>query len=339
MSEFLGEGSYGCTISPAVPCDSNIKQIAKGKRGTRLVSKVISDADTYKRELIAARQAALIDPVGKSILVPVKGCSVSRKAVETNSKSMMCDTIRESSATTLYQLVMPYGGRRFDKEIRDMGSVPLHKLLVMLEPLFDGLLMLDKKKQCHQDIKGGNVLLTPQGKAIIIDYGLMVPYSTVYTNSNYRRLKYSYYPYPPEYKVFRNLVDADGHDLSDVASIDDIIKDAFENITSFGDNRQTAYSKYITGTKFKTAVKHMVRLFSAQSNKAEWASLYTDRIDVYGVGMLIASVGNHVQPPKSAKLRDQFHSFVRHLVYPDMTQRATPAEAHDEFTKLLRASR
>lgn len=335
----LGEGSFGCVFSPHFSCESEEKNIRKVRgentRDLDLVSKVFVDKAEFKKEIRMSQKAAKIDPKSRSIIVPVSSCKVSRSTVEKHPAVRQCDMLNSqysiSANFPLYQLLMPYGGTRIDHYLRDWANTrkpyPLISFLMMVEPLFEGLLLFETHKMCHQDIKTANILVTPQGKAMFIDYGLMTSYTQMYSSGNQRRLKYTYFPYPPEYKIAYYILT----DCKDCV-IDIGIRN---NIAKFGEARESAYYKYIHEHEMVKYAEDLQKYLLNKKNKQSqmaWLTRYANRVDVYSLGTALIDAARHVYIPSTHQ--DAWYSFVRRLIHPDVRKRYTPKQAHQAYLKL-----
>jgi serine/threonine protein kinase len=333
----LGEGSFGCVFSPHFPCEGEEKKIRKARgentRDLELVSKVFTDKGEFNKEIRMSRKAAKIDPYNTAILVPTSSCRVSRKAVENHPAMSQCDMLKSQypGVNPFFQLLMPYGGTRIDhylKDWRDMHTLySLSSFLNMVEPLFEGLLLFEAHAMCHQDIKTANILVTPQGKAMYIDYGLMESYANVFGAQNQKRLKYTYFPYPPEYKVAYYILTDCKECVIDIG-----IKN---NIAKFGEAREAAFYKYFSQSE---VVKHSKSLqdyiFKKKDRQKQlsWLRRYANRVDVYSLGTALVDASRYVHIPTAHE--KTWVDFIRHLIHPDVRKRYTPKQAHQGFLKL-----
>jgi serine/threonine protein kinase len=335
----LGEGSFGCVFTPSFPCEGEEKNIRKTRgentRELNLVSKVFTDKKEFNKEIRMSKKAAAIDPKNRSIVVPVRSCRVSRGVVDKHPAVRQCDMLQSqysiSANYPLYQLLMPYGGTRIDHFLRDVGTAkkpyPLISFLSMVEPLFEGLLLFEAHKMCHQDIKTANILVTPHGKAMYIDYGLMNSYDKLYTLENQRRLKYTYFPYPPEYKIAYYLLSKCNECVIDIG-----IKN---NIAKFGDAREAAFYKFFSEhdvVKYSKALQQYLIAKHHTKNQMAWLTRYANRVDVYSLGTALVDASRHIYVPVTQE--KMWYDFVRHLIHPDVRKRYTPKQAHQAYLKL-----
>ena len=345
--KFIGEGSYGCVIKPAIKCSSPTYPLGKGRRTNKntIVSKIFETKDNFMKEVNRTRLAIQVDPKGESLLLPTKACNASYENINKNSASKKCESLDDfmfgnsmklnSASPMAYQLHMPYGGVRFDKHLKSMydSAVPVtpYKLLIMIKPLIKGLELLEKSKVCHQDIKGGNLLCTPQNEAIIIDFSLMVSYADIYSTKNSSRWKYSYNPYPPEYKIYYYL--RSGQAQSDAS----ILRSAYENIKSFGDDREQAYGEFYSRKEFNKLASETIRHFrSVPIDELEkLASTYCEKIDLYSVGMVMVAVYKYIDK-SNPKANELLKEFIKTLMNPSVLMRASVKDVTSNYKKLVK---
>jgi serine/threonine protein kinase len=349
----LGKGSYGCVYSPAIKCESNddsskLAMSVSNRKTRREVSKVFVNDDAYKKELKAVRLAATVDPTGQSLLLPTKACKITRDQLDRVKDAKKCSKIYEESPRkrTFYQLTMPYGGKRFDHALKEMMfGVPFEDFLDMIEPLMQALISLEKQKVCHNDIKGANALLTPQGKGIVIDHTLMVPFSSVYAPSHYRRLKMDYFPYPPEYKIVHHILHSDSDSDSDHAY--NLVSNFKHSLKDFGNDRYEAYKNFVSEKTLDAALKKVQGVLQRQlhdkdsNDVIEIMSQYVNKVDVYGMGMLFVTVYKYINFSREKNhlvARKKLSKLVFSMINPDVTCRATPEEAMSMYKSLRTSS-
>jgi Tol biopolymer transport system component len=80
--------------------------------------------------------------------------------------------IREGAPFIVMELVQ---GRSLDLVLRERGSLPIRELLEIAVQIADGLVEAHGKSIVHRDLKPRNIMLTPAGRAKILDFGLAKP--------------------------------------------------------------------------------------------------------------------------------------------------------------------
>lgn len=332
----LGEGSFGCVVKPALPCKGKQQTLTPSK-GPQ-VSKIFSEKKYFDREVKTSKKAAKVDPSGQKLLLPSKICKTTKKVVENYPViSSQCESISDvmnskHSPRVFYQLLMPYGGTRLDHYVRD-NPTTRKQMLAMMRYAMDGLVLLRKKKMCHQDIKTGNMLRKPSGEAILIDYSLMVPFKEVYNENNHRRWRYVYVPHPPEYYLTYMLhQDKCPFDVAS-CNLEDRIK---ENLESFG-------KRYISYVKFHADLKEeLTDLVSwmtsiPKTRLLKTMSPYAAKMDIYSMGMVMIDLDRYLQAEKTWDRRNKakYAELLHGMTHPDPRKRWDLKEIIQRFEILL----
>lgn len=360
--ELLGEGSFGCVFRPPVKCTSprtpfqtktKIKKVAveaPGATSGAEVGKVFFDLDDFSREMRTSRQVKSVDPNGTNLLVPTASCDTTRQEVLKHPAGLECDKHEEFSGTasdTLKQLIMPYGGDRLDSFVRTQAKPLSPKaFLRLMLPVLEGLQQMEAKGYCHQDIKVSNILAN-NSKAIIIDYSLMIPLHSVYAAGNRRRWRFSYFPYPPEYKIYNILYKSKSKSknqqtttTSSSASIPQVYEEVRKNWFSFGDNKASAYLKLFDENNVWEAVHNFYEWAEAipASKRAAAFAEFATKLDIYSVGMVFVDISRYLSfrgYPRKSAFTVGYHELVRGMSHPDPRSRLTVGESLDKMKKLI----
>lgn len=332
-SEILGEGSYGCIIEKPIKCTTKSKKIAKDNKNLdkKIVGKIYADKQDYDDELALSKKVAKIDPKGKSLLPTYEACETNIEEIKKASKWEDCDIITDNSEQKkFYQIIMPYGGVRIDQYfINTSRNINLKQFLEIMKPLFDGLILLDSKKICHQDIKNGNILVTPQHKAIMIDYGLMKKYSEIYIEANVSRLRYTYFPYPLEYKIFYYTV----YGYCGTNCEQDIIS----NIEVAREIQKEEYYKYFPKEETLKRINKLKKIFEELHRKNKLVTFINkncDKIDIYSIGLVFMQNIKNIKYPD--KYNEDIHNFIKMLIHPDVRKRSNSKKAYIEYSNLIK---
>lgn len=354
--EMLGEGSFGCVFRPAVKCTSPRTPFkphaptSTSPSDAQEVGKVFFDLDDFRREMRTSRQVKSVDPTGTNLLVPTASCDTTRQEVLKHPAGLECDKHEEfsgSATDTLKQLIMPYGGDRLDSFVRTQAKPLSPKAFVRLMlPVLEGLQQMEAKGYCHQDIKVSNILAN-NSKAIIIDYSLMIPLRSVYAASNRRRWRFSYFPYPPEYKIYNLLYKNKGkrkqaNTDTQVASssIPQVYEDVRKNWFSFGDNKAKAYLKLFDENNVWKAVHNFYEWAEGlpPSKRAAAFAEFATKLDIYSVGMVFVDISRYLSfrgYPRKSAFTVGYHELVKGMSHPDPRSRWTVAESLDKMKKLI----
>jgi serine/threonine protein kinase len=307
MHSVLGEGSFGCVVKPAVPCSGPVKRISK--RGKSEVGKIFVDAEDFNKELQAAHVVSRIDPSGETILVPSEHC----KTHVNEDIATSCDAFRKNHTREGYQLLMPYGGIRLDQYVADRGTISVKDFIILMLPVAEGIVKLEKHRYCHQDIKVANILVTPQHKAIIIDYSLMKPFKEIYKKTNYHYLHHTYFSYPPEYKSIY-YKDSDSNTVTSEILKNIEIHDNGHFIKRFK-KAWAATSKWIY-------------------NDVKQLEKYVNRVDVYSLGTVFVRLSPFIAE-KSGRYRTAFDALVDDMIAINPAKRTTPQKLVDDMKNII----
>lgn len=358
--EKIGEGAFGCVLRPPVKCSNKEKLILKKKKvnGTNdihksnanMIGKVFVNKDSFGKELEMSKKAAKIDKSGTSLLVPKSSCNVNKEDVYKNKSANECKIFEEEGYIpgTMYQLVMPYGGERLDHTVHRYNDIymkkfPINTFLNIIEPLFQGLFLFKKNKYCHQDIKPSNILVTPQHKAIYIDYGLMKPFNEIYSKTN-RRLKYTYFPYPFEYKLFYYInieplycvTEKKDKTIHDVCNLE-LYKNAIKNISKY-DEYTKMYNRYFNKNELESILYNVIdryRKLDEKNKLKKYLEKHIEKIDLYSIGIVFVHLEEELYIDSlSAKMYNTYNNFVRNLIHPDIEKRYTLKQAYKELKYL-----
>jgi serine/threonine protein kinase len=341
--KYIGEGSYGCVFDKPIPCASRKAALNTSFVQTahttprRLVSKVFAEYAAFEKELKATKLAAEVDPAGKVLLLPTKACELRKKTFVKIRDASHCTNIerkKTDTTDTYYQLIMPYGGTRIDDYVKSKSGMSLFKFLDMIEPLITSLELLNKNKVSHNDIKSGNVLVTPHGKVMVIDHTLMIPYSLMYSREKYRRLNMAYYPYPPEFRIVYDIIH---NNLIDIES------NVNQNLHSFGQHKYDAYASFVSARLLKDSIKDVTDYIVSKIGKhpspvsvASCMNSYVDRVDVYSVGMMLSSLTQYIDMTHvSSKTKKSFNKFIMSMVHPNMMDRVSPEHLRPMYDTLV----
>jgi len=355
----LGEGSFGCVFQPPVACKGpEIPLVpARGRKSSAKkegsVGKVFFDVQDFRQEMKTSKIAAKVDPEGKTMIVPTASCVTTREAVLEHPAGYLCEkdseNIQMSPSSTLHQLLMPYGGTRLDTYVTH--QIPLMRskeLVAMMIPILEGVVKLHAAGQCHQDIKTSNILVAPaasstsakQGVARIIDYSLLMPLSKIYSYINRRRWRFSYFPYPPEYKMFYVLHRELGRRSSKTDSRTEVFSEIRRNWFSFGERRGRAYYDLFGENKIRRLVDDFYEWTAQNATtraKLETAfAPFADKLDVYSVGMIFVDLSRVLSPSDTPKNTREMRVFLRGLSHPDPRERLGPVEALAAAQNLLK---
>jgi len=343
-SQFLGEGSYGCVVKPPVPCKNKVKLRRENKNDNK-VGKIFTENKAFQKEIATNKVAIKIDPTNKKLLTASSYCNVTQETIKKENRTRMCDlTYENANQKTFYQLNMPYGGVTLKSYFKHYQTdFSIFDLLKSLKNVFQTLIILDKKKVCHQDIKPDNILIKPNGEAIIIDYSLIIPFKKIYTPENRHRLKYAYYPYPPEYKLYDFIHFQKCYKYQYCNYIfDEYLNHSLSafNISALGDNVITHLINHNLLLHHFNEIRDVMIAKDKSGGSGggaggieKFMTKYANRVDIYSVGMTIMKTLKYVNYDLH---NNEINEFLINIIHPNVIKRYTPKQAYTALVDLLK---
>jgi hypothetical protein len=168
VSKFVGDGGYGCTFSPPIPCKTNLQNKSKKK----LLGKVFFDSNDMLYELEVYNKIMKIDPEGKLFpkVFPYSTCLINE--YEHESKLNKCG--KKFEHTTKFQIFQEYGGTNLHYFILMEKKYPKNPEVIIkkFKDLGDRLFLFNKK-MFHNDIKIENIVIDDKFNLKLIDASLI----------------------------------------------------------------------------------------------------------------------------------------------------------------------
>ncbi len=194
----IQEGAYGCAFTPPLPCKKG-----KGKRTksrSRMVGKIMKKTDAE----VELRIATLIEAIpghSRYFVVQVEDNCTSKNFSRLREEyASMCKMYAKRADTELIQLLSSFGGRSLEKtSITDSFDY-----VGIFRHVLEGVVLLHKQDICHCDIHEGNILISPNGTARLIDFGAAFVGNAISeetVNDHDYRFSPSFDPQPPEMAV------------------------------------------------------------------------------------------------------------------------------------------
>ena len=296
--KFLGQGTYGCVFFPAYKCEGK-QTVPEG------VGKVFSDVKEADVEAGMMSVIAEIDKKGKYTNRLEKTCPVSPTEINRNGK---CNLFKKANA--FKQLVYKHRGEDLGKFMKKPFS--FENMVDKTLNISKGIQLLLKHDLVHLDLKPENILVTPDDKAILIDFGLSRKIKQIYSlkDSDYL-LSYPYFVYPPEFKYmfYRVLNKNKSAMLGTIGTFD-------KAFNGYG------YAMYdLTNAKVtKSKMRLQYNEFSKETMKRTSTSYYVDiakKVDVFSLGVVMATMLNNYQIFASKPDKEQIRMY-RSLVQEAM---------------------
>lgn len=313
-AKLIGQGTYGCAVSPSLKCDANTPMDYSGA-----VSKLMKTTEAQK-ELAEFMIVARVDPDNKFHLGTPKMCAPDTQHDWFRGMVKKCKPVSNARDSEMSLLILKNGGPDLDNFCKNHATqyfktnsrAKMFKMLVEIHTMIAALKTMRANDIVHYDLKPGNILFnTKTGKFNMIDFGLMKSGATIRRRGIENRQGTFHWSYPLEagfmdaniYNRFRLLSDAQKTAMLDDI-VDAIVRDdgkslekRYGNINIFI-NRPGAFNiifAYINRDMRVpdiSVIQYHIRKFfdglnHVQRNKthAEALELFMQSIDVYGLGM------------------------------------------------------
>jgi len=306
---YIEKGTYGCVIKPSIPCKKYHKDS---------VSKIFHKEEFYQEESLITDIMKEIDPKGKYILKKIDECKV-----RTMEKSDRKSCKYSEAEFPKYQIVYEYGGINLDKfSDKDFD---VKSILPGIYNLTSGLVLLEKHRMCHRDIKETNILCK-NNLFYLIDVGLALSYDRVYDEDQDYVLRYNYCYYPPEFKIYYNMKNA-YNKLSSVDNIEQFIqRDVKLNYVKSG----IVYDTNLIDNAIASVMKNFSNIDMLKLMMMKNAN----KIDVFSLGMVLMNLllksNNKYMETKMGLLK-----ILDKCVELNPYKRISPKEFHKRVKELL----
>lgn len=329
---YIAEGSYGCVFSPPLKCLNN-KKTTSSQAG-----KIFYSKDSMEEEKELAEKINKIDPNGKWTIPYYGSCFINVKETRQTDNIDKCNKYSKHIPIT-EQLIYKNGGIDLNHFTNNFeffkNNVFIDDLIPLFYNLLKGLKSLNEKQIAHCDIKPPNMLYDfNEFKLYIIDFGLTTPYNDISSFSNYNMLNHIYPYYPPEFKIYVQLII---HNKTNVN-----INDILENYTRYLPRGFLDFmSKYID-------IPLQIKQFAlkCQKNKEvfkhKFKTEYVSKIDVFSLGMTFVEIFYRLSIKSQIKLKNKtfFDNFMKLVIVPmismDADQRYDSIKACNSLKTLLK---
>jgi serine/threonine protein kinase len=270
-SEILGEGSYGVTVKPPVPCKKT--KVKKGEKD-KLIGKLLRYKNA-KPELSISTIIQGIPGYERYFIVYEKdNCTTENfKKFRSAHEKEEIDIFKKAKNNELVQLLSNYGGGSlFDLQINDNFEYIRH-----FRHLLEAVSKLNKQGVCHFDIKFDNIVVDFKYVMRIIDFGISFVGNTLTEDDMYKfsyEFSADYYPWPPEVNVRQGL--KQGMSLQEAV---------FKTIKE----KEIFYKKQTILGIPNTTDRHELYTFSMDTysiSNLEFYKTYWNKFDVWAVGVI-----------------------------------------------------
>ena len=341
--KYINNGTYGCVLRPAIPCDSTSKLY------TNTVSKIFKSSSSIRKEHKEnVRISKLIDPESIFTVAELDSCIIDLLQIpEKEFRKCKNFSLQELRRKKQPQLIYEYGGN----DLNAASTISsFEEIFIGMETIFIGLKSLESHKYAHMDIKPANIVYNSENKkASLIDFGLLTKFGEIYTRNKINILEYKYVYYPPEfascYNFFQSTARKNANYISNSNNFIELydkyiklitIKDAHPLIKIAFDK---AFVSGITNSDF-----NQLDDMSNSKDFDKFCRRYANRIDVYSLGASLAKLMSfccHYKTltNKHASSLPLFYSSVIKLIGDMLSinpkERLTPTQAYKRYIKVL----
>lgn len=172
----LGQGSYGCVFAPGFQCASHGSDSTHVlSRNKKTVSKVQVDNETSQNEIAIGKILSTIPENTAYFQVLQESCPVFLEQLR-DEDVKQCEVGLSSSTTDssnkMLMLTLPFIEGKHPLEWLRTKHNPISHFQKLILHLGEGLVKLQSAGIVHRDLKNDNILVTPSGKGILLDFGL-----------------------------------------------------------------------------------------------------------------------------------------------------------------------
>lgn len=197
-TKYLGKGSFGCVVQPALP---NVNESGQWTQYPQNVSKIFRSKNEYNLAMTRTRKAHNI--MGKN-----KGHRLNTYKHKYTTANNLPNNVRKNCKFEIGEPIhvskLPYLGISVwdaKDNIPLLQTIPFSKLVQQIQKLFTQVQSLQKANYIHGDIRQQNVMIDPKtGDMTIIDFDWLLPYEE-FMNS----YPPGFYSNPPESLLFSEL--------------------------------------------------------------------------------------------------------------------------------------
>ena len=203
--KFINSGAYGCVVRPNIPC------LDKDLVSKKMISKLFiprSSSSAYRDEIELNNIVKNIDPSSKFTVKMMEYCKIKNEKIPTNIPRHCSTDKYGNKPEEINQIIYEYGGLDLYKMIRADNRPTFFEIFKAFKNVFEGLVVLKKKKIVHYDIKPENMVFLTEGVKTpvikLIDFGLSQSMNDVYSPNFELNYIHRYAYYPPEFLAFSN---------------------------------------------------------------------------------------------------------------------------------------
>jgi serine/threonine protein kinase len=218
--DVLGTGSYGCVITPNLPCN-DFNEINEHKYISKLVKPRKYISDDY--EIVESLNIKNIEGYANHLIIPFHKCNNSSISnISNRSKDDINDCIIKNSIyPDNYDNIIQFKGGISLKQYRlQYPNLKLKDMLPIYSAIFEAIKFLNDNQITHRDIKNDNIVINMNNDMSVklIDFGFAAPVlhklvsingnddinNETYYILNKKQVTEGFFSFPIELSIFRN---------------------------------------------------------------------------------------------------------------------------------------
>lgn len=343
---FLGEGSYGCTFTPAIPCDTESvipnAKAAKAAKPSKL-TKVFQNEKDVTEEWKFAKLLAKVDPEQLYFIYPKERCDIPRKKIEKQPNADKCNLVHQSPKPSFPALQMKFGGITLEQFVQRRPSDM--ELMHILRHVLRGIQKLHQFGYLHQDLKLDNILVDATGVPHIIDYSLLTPVKQAFDPRVNGYLRSQYWLHPPEYRIEADHMDTIGvnPEMGDLAIyINAILTDLrssmnFKLRTTDSGLLQEFIFAWIPYCEYygmlRDYLQGLLHQYARAGHRAvlEMQQRHAKKVDIYSLGITFMNLMYSVQTKGDERIK----KLLLFMMHPDPRKRYSATTAIRKLNEIL----
>jgi serine/threonine protein kinase len=287
--KFLGQGAAACVVSPPIKCINGSTQYEG-------VGKLFHDENSAFPEIDEAEKVKLMDTDSDYTNPILKHCVFLRKDIPENDRAkctvllpdlegMQWAPDSELGHLRHYQIIYTHEGVDFEKYL-ETKQYNIEEVLGHLLQFAKGIAFFNSKhKYSHMDIKAPNLLITKEGKALLIDFGLSKSTNEIYKTDFLLQNPYPYYP--PEFRIFIHHQDIlNDYDSDNVDVMKGKVIGIYKKLPNIGNEfykrMETKYEATVSQINNKFA-----KITDVKNLRNEYCKAFSNKVDVFSFGIVI----------------------------------------------------
>jgi serine/threonine protein kinase len=288
--EFLGQGAAACVVSPPIKC-------IDGSTQSEGVGKLFHDENSAFPEIDEAEKVKLMDPNADYTNPILKHCVFLRKDIPENDRAK-CTVLlpdlegmewapdNELGHLRHYQIIYTHEGVDFEKYL-ETNQYNIEEVLGHLLQFAKGIAFFNSQhKYSHMDIKAPNLLITKEGKALLIDFGLSKSTNEIYKTDFLLQNPYPYYP--PEFRMFIHHQDLLNEYVPDH---EDVLKKKvigiYKRLPNIGNEFYKRMEIKYEATFSKISNQIAAKINNVQDLRVAYSKVFSEKVDVFSFGVVI----------------------------------------------------